>query len=219
MLTKSDLNKYTEYLRNKLRNQLPATEAHKQMSPVVGEDFFRTFRPSRSAKKSAVLLPVFLDSSDCLKIIFTLRSKNLGNHRGQISFPGGHAEPGESPFETALREANEEIGLELQSVTIAGKMSTLYVPPSDAIITPIVGLMESEPETVLNPDEVEEAFSLPLNIFRGSLHLKREVWDFSGAKVEVPFWDVHRRTPLWGATAMILKEFLIVSEDFLKDNS
>ncbi|MFP4527536.1 MAG: NUDIX hydrolase [Candidatus Kapaibacterium sp.] len=204
---------FFEYLNERLKRDLPATTAHIEMAPKMGEKLYRGFTPSKSARKSAVMLGLFPKGDD-FEIIFTLRSTKLGNHSGQISFPGGHAEPGENAVETALRETTEEVGIRPADIKIAGTLSDLFVPPSDNIITPVVGLLEREPVIRVNPAEVEEAFSMPVGRFRNGDYLEREMWMISGAEVEVPFWNVHTRIPLWGATAMILKEFLVVAEDF-----
>ena len=145
-------------------------------------------------------------------VLFTLRSSNLYSHRGQISFPGGRAERNENPVAAALRETWEETGIEAKDIRIIGKLSELYVPPSNAIITPIVGFINPLPLLKINSDEVETAFLIKLSSLIGTV--KREIWNFKGQDVDVPFWDVGQKVPLWGATSMILSELLGIYKEF-----
>jgi 8-oxo-dGTP pyrophosphatase MutT (NUDIX family) len=208
---------FIEFLKNRLKKKLPGKEAHLQMAPLIGNEPYRNFTPSMYAEPSSVMVLLIPDELENeFSVLLTLRSSNLNSHKGQISFPGGRAEYNENPIEAALRETWEEIGIEAKDIRIVGKLSELYVPPSNAIITPVVGFINSLPPLKINSDEVETAFLFGLSSLKSSI--KRAIWNFKGKDVDVPFWDVGQKTPLWGATAMILTELLIFIQEF-NDNS
>ncbi len=212
MFVNKNSSNFIVFLKERIKMDLPGIEAHKLMAPKIGNDYYRSFKTEKDAYKSAVLV-LFVRINDKLHILFTLRSQNI-SHSGQISFPGGRAEFNETDEVTALRETKEEVGIS-KDIEIIGRLSTLFVPPSKSLIIPIVGYMDYPPEISVNSDEVQEAFTIPFDYFLTNDYLKREVWNFNGKDVEVPFWNIHT-TPLWGATAMILMELIEISKEFYK---
>ncbi len=185
------------------------------MAPAAGGEHYRDFIPKESSKQSAVLILVDSGGAEAkLRILLTLRSAGLKNHSGQISFPGGMSDGGESVTETALREAAEEVGLDPGLARIVGLLSDLYVAPSDSVVTPVVAFLKAPFDIEPNPDEVEEAFFIDFDLLLSNGSLKIETWDFKGKKVDVPFWDIGRKTPLWGATAMIMQELIDLYWEF-----
>ncbi len=207
-------NDFIDFLIERIKNDLPGIDSHLKMAPVIDGKPFRKFKPELSARKSAVLIPL-IKQDNKLKIIFTLRSSKLKSHSGQISFPGGRAELGETSLMTALRESKEEIGLPYQNIKVLGIMSNLFVPPSNSVITPVVGLIMEKFDYELCEDEVEEVFEVEFDKFLANDYYKQEIWDFKGVKVDVPFWDIHPKVPLWGATAMILSELVTLYKEYL----
>lgn len=203
-----------EFLKYRLTKPLPGLESHKLMAPTTPKDFFRTFKPTETAQKSAVLILLINNSQD-YDVLFTLRSKNI-SHSGQISFPGGRCNIGETPEQTALRETFEETGINPIDIRIIGRLTDLFVPPSDNIITPIIGYIEKITNVTKNSDEVEEIFFVPLKKLISSEYRKSEEWNFNGINVNVPIWDIHPTTPLWGATAMISSELIELCKEHYK---
>ena len=118
-------------------------------------------------------------------------------------------EEGETKTEAALREAEEEVGIPSEEITICGELSPLYVYPSNNIIYPIIGYLPYRPQLKLQLEEVEEAFTTPLSKLLDSKQIKRETWNVRDMELEVPFWKIHR-VPLWGATAMICSELVAI---------
>ncbi|CAG0927844.1 hypothetical protein TFLX_00655 [Thermoflexales bacterium] len=126
-------------------------------------------------------------------------------HSGQVSLPGGSQEPGESLRETALREAWEEIGVTAAEVEVIGQLSTLYIPPSNFLVTPTVGCVERRPDFHGDPREVAELIEVPLRALFDRAVVKREPWILREITVDVPFYHIGSHK-VWGATAMILSE-------------
>lgn len=182
-------------------------------------------------KRAAVLLPVFRRGDDA-RIPFTLRSDNLGRHRGEISFPGGRCEPGEEAPQAALREAFEEIALDPARVDVVGCLDDA-VSVSGYVVTPVVGLCDDPPETcVARASEVREVFEVSLTDLSDRSRSRSEWWDLSrlppGAPVEdlrraatdsgefdgatgryrMTFFEAGPNRVIWGLTARILKVFL-----------
>ncbi len=209
-----ELLEFTKFLKHRLRSKLPGREAQMQAVPRIGEDPDRDLKPDPKARRSAVLIPM-LPANGSFDLLFTLRSDRLPSHPGQISFPGGRAEKYETPEQTALREAREEIALKESGTEVLGRLTDLFVPPSMSTIAPIVARIDGNPEFVANPAEVAEIFRVPARKFLDESIYKFRDWDYKGRKFTAPYWEVHTTTPLWGATAMILSEFLELYREFL----
>lgn len=193
-------------LKRILTTKLLGHSAHRKMAPMLGGELYRTFTPTPTATRSAVLVLIFGQQVDSLRLLLTLRSSNLPLHSNQISFPGGHCEPGESIVETAIRECFEETGIRILPDDVVGTLSELFVHPSDTVIFPVVAHLDSIPSEKINGDEVAEIFTVPLSFFFFAENIQKEFWTFRGNSVEVPLWKVHPKIPLWGATAMIIAE-------------
>ena len=206
-------DKLKNFLRKRLNEKLPGLNAQKIMAPVSDNEDFRPFVPRDDAKRSAVLL-LLCRVDDELKVLLTLRSDKLNSHRGQISFPGGRKENGERPVETALRETFEEVGIAPDKIEILGRLSDLYIPPSNSIVSPVVGYIGNTGELKINPSEVEEAFYIDIDFLANPGNRKTETWDFDGIKADIPLWDAGKKVPIWGATAMMLSEFFTIYKEF-----
>lgn len=135
-------------------------------------------------------------------VLLTLRSSTLLSHTGQISFPGGRIEPGETPEVAALRECEEETGIPLHLPEILGRLTPITSPVSRGAVLPIVAWLHEKVPIRIHPIEVEEAFWQPLDELGDPVVTE---WELRGAKHLVPHWPVHR-VPLWGLTACVLEE-------------
>ena len=207
---------FYSFLKKVDNSSLPGWPAQKKMCPVpVKGDPIRKQPDDNQGNPSSVLVPLFPGHNQDLHVILTLRTKSI-RHAGQISFPGGRAEVNETPVETALRETHEEVGIDPNSVSIAGTISPLYLDRSDSRIEPFVGFLNEKPALTRNPNEVEEIIIVKFKELLDNSLLKREVWDLKNRRLEVPFWDIHH-VPLWGATAMMMSELLELYQSFLKN--
>ncbi len=166
------------------------------------EKNFNNFKPP--VKEAAVLVS-FLHRQDQSRLILTRRTLSLSNHKGQIAFPGGKIDKEDlSPSHAAIREANEEIGINQAQIKVLGKLP-LYQTVTGYNITPIVG--ELSPPFIFKKaeDEVDEIFELPVEFMMDVKNFKRESVIYEGERREfwaLPFNDYY----IWGATAAILRE-------------
>lgn len=209
------MNAFVDFLKQRLEQTLPGIEAQLAMAPKPIDDSGprRTLEPPDHARQSSVLILIYPNDESELELLLTLRSSGI-DHGGQISFPGGRSEPGESPLETALREAHEEVGIAPEQVEVIGRLTNLYVNHSNNHVIPVVGYLNRAPHLTLDPKEVEEAFSVELDSLLAKKNLTVEDWELKNYRFKVPYWDVHR-VPLWGATAMMLNEFLELYREYL----
>lgn len=208
------MHQFIEYLSDRLEKPLPGLNAQLKMAPAPLRDGpTRELEPPPSAKNSSVLILLFPNDENRLELILTLRSRDI-DHGGQISLPGGRSDEDETYVETALREAQEEVGIKPESVQILGMLSDLYVSHSNNLVKPVVAYLPEIPELTPNPAEVEEAFTVEVKSLAAKKNLTVENWDLQKYSYEVPYWDIHE-VPLWGATAMILNELLDLYREYI----
>jgi 8-oxo-dGTP pyrophosphatase MutT (NUDIX family) len=162
-----------------------------------------------------VLAPIF-DENAAAWVVLTRRSQHLRTHKGQVSFPGGRQDPGETLIEAALREAREEIALDTRDIEIVGELDHIEMLTSDSSIVPFVGVLPGRPATYTpNPAEVEAVIDVALDelvqddVFRAELWPMR--WSTEDAEVRpMYFFDLYGDT-IWGATARMLVNLLSVA--------
>ncbi|MFY3385629.1 CoA pyrophosphatase [Paracidovorax sp. MALMAid1276] len=162
----------------------------------------------RAPAHASVLLGIVLREQPM--VLLTERTAHLSTHSGQVAFPGGRADPGDAnPAATALREAQEEVGLSPSFVEVLGQLPT-YVTGSSFIITPVVALVQ--PDCVLepNPYEVADLFEVPLAFLLNPANHRRHVYDRDGVHREwfsMPYQSGAKTHFIWGATAGMLRNF------------
>jgi 8-oxo-dGTP pyrophosphatase MutT (NUDIX family) len=177
-------------LRQRLARPGPAV-------PVYGDDGAR--REGTQATVAAVLVPVINHPKE-LTVLFTRRTAQLRSHSGQVSFPGGRAEPGDADAEvTALRETEEEIGLPRARVEVLGRLPE-YMTRTGYRVTPVVGLIHPPLELVPDAREVDEVFEVPLAFLLDPGNHRRESREFQGGTATYYIMQYEERV-IWGATA------------------
>jgi 8-oxo-dGTP pyrophosphatase MutT (NUDIX family) len=156
--------------------------------------------------RAAVLVPLFEKDKTC-HLLLTRRTEQVKHHKGQISFPGGMADPGDRDLiQTALREAREEIGLEEIDVQVLGPLDDI-VTITDFVVTPIVGLCPYPYAFQLSPVETAELIEVPLaHLLRPDCYGVKEIVDNGRKRIVESYQYLHY--DIWGATARILKQFL-----------
>ncbi|HEX4535196.1 MAG TPA: CoA pyrophosphatase [Rhizomicrobium sp.] len=190
-----------------LRSRLLAEAPALPLAPTRGDyDLNPDMRPNpaRELAQAAVLLPIILRAQPA--VLFTKRNPNLARHAGQVSFPGGRADPGDvSLVQTALRETHEETGIESSFVTIAGFLDP-YETGTGYAILPVVGALAEGFALVPNADEVDDVFEVPLEFLMDPANRERQSMEWQGRKRD--FWAFHHGGHyIWGATAAMVVNF------------
>jgi 8-oxo-dGTP pyrophosphatase MutT (NUDIX family) len=195
-----------QLLEKELKALLPGLKAQLKMvtKPRPGNKVYQEVE--ETALKAGVLILLYPWKNQ-LHLVFTRRTERVDFHQKQVSFPGGRQEKGESFEETAMREAQEELGINPESIQVLGKLTPLYIPPSNYCIYPIVATIPTRPDFRPFTREVAEVIEVPLDHLLDPQNVKREMWTYKGAQIEVPFYSFQEHK-IWGATAMVLAELV-----------
>jgi len=161
--------------------------------------------PRPNARQAAGLVLLFPDAVEDAIFVLTERSPHLRDHPGQIGLPAGMQAAGESLKHTALREAEEEIGIDAEGVGYLGALSPVYIPPSDILLHPFVGYLESTPVLRALPHEVARIFEVPLAALLDAESIRTERRPLPIGEAVVPYFHLSGEK-IWGATAIILAE-------------
>ena len=195
-------------VRRALERPLPGLEAQARMAPPYRRDQIEVMLNPPACKHAGVLILLYpLDGRLCFPL--TRRPDSVEFHKGQISLPGGSQENGESLSQTALRETQEEIGVKAARIELIGPLSQLYVPPSNFCIQPFVGYTPFRPEFHVAEIEVAELIEAPLDMLFDPTTVGVEEWEIRGGVWPIPFYRFGPHK-VWGATAMILSEFVVM---------
>lgn len=161
---------------------------------------------SLGAAASSVLIPIY-DLDGDLHVVLTRRSWTLRTHRGEVSFPGGRAEPGEDAVATAIREAQEEIALDPAIVEPLGELDHLTTITRRAYIVPVVAMLSEPPELRPSAAEVDRVLHVPLSELTADGVFREERWGDGDLSRPIYFFELVGDT-VWGATAAMLRQLL-----------
>ena len=185
-----------------MRETLSQIFRHRKKETVPVHDFIR----------AAVLVPIFLQNGH-YQLLFTQRSMEVRDHKGQISFPGGRWEPEDSDLKTtALRETEEELGVKPESVEILGELGEL-VTPSRYHITPYVGIIPHPYPFQINRQEIAGIIEVPLQHLLEPQNMRLERGEFFNAQTEMPYFQ-YKQHVIWGATGRITRELVELILDY-----
>ena len=197
---------FIEALTKRLRRDLPGESAQRKMMIIPNR--FPTENQENEGIPASILLLLYPLEGEWF-FFLTKRSQNVEHHKGQISFPGGVVEKSESKMNAAIRETNEEIGVDKDVIKVIGSLTPFYIPVSNFHISPYVGWTEEKPHTKVQDTEVKRVFSVSVNDLVLEKNLKTKKGFFSNKSFQVPYFDFNGET-VWGATSMILSEFKFI---------
>jgi len=198
-------------LRERLSRTLPGIDAQLRFAPTPTRPGWRAGEFPESARTAAALLLLYPRDSG-VAVPLTVRASNLPRHAGQISLPGGATNAGETLAETALREASEEIALDPTTVRVLGELTPVHVLVSGFTLHPVVGITDTRPDFIAAPGEVDEILEVLLDDLRDASRIRRGTRIREGVAVEYPYFDLLGHQ-VWGATAMVLGEFIHLLQD------
>lgn len=200
---------------------VPDTELERRLRAALADTHLETPRPiatletplldklipaamRATLRPAAVLVPVIRRGAD-LHVLLTVRAPNLRAHGGQIAFPGGAKDASDiTAVDNALREAQEEVGLDPASVEVVGYLDD-FPTLSRFLVTPVVGIVDPDPMLSLQQDEVAEVFDVPFSVLADPANFERKLFERAGFKV--PVYEVNwQGRRIWGATAGMLWE-------------
>jgi len=206
-------SKFTSLLAKRLSLGLPGIDAQLLMAPVHRINDIRSGLQSNDSVKSSVLILLYPEE-ESIKTVVMLRPSYDGFHSGQISLPGGKWEISDKDMATtALRETYEEIGVPPSKIRLVGQLSPLYIPPSNYIVFPYIGFSDIKPDFHKDPTEVQELIEIDIAALLNKENRNtRKITFIDGASVNVPCYTCGGMI-IWGATAMILSEFLALLEN------
>lgn len=200
---------FADKLKNEILKGLPGTDVQWQMAS--SDRMLRNFPriPGKNVRAASVLILLY-PYNGSVYTIFMQRPDYDGVHSGQISFPGGKQEPADNDVvHTAVREAEEETGVDPELINILGILTPLFIPVSNTIVTPVVAWMEYKPELNHQPDEVVFLFDADIGRFYDPSIIKLIPMKIGQETIEVKYFD-YEGNMIWGATAMILHELLVI---------
>jgi len=202
-------------LIDRLQHPLPGAAAHEPLRATPVGEVFPNFQHKLPPKPGSVLIALYPRNGS---IWFPLikRSAYKGAHSAQVSLPGGKAETGEGIVDTALREGEEEIGVHRSEIDVLGQLSEFFVVPSNFKVTPVVGVMKSEPVFKPDPREVARIMQCDIaSLVEANAVHRKEIIAAGQFRMMAPHFEIEQEV-VWGATAMILGEFREVLREIMR---
>lgn len=203
------LHVLSELIRERLLQPLPGGDAHELFRAHPVGDVKPLFDHKLPPKPGGVIILLYEEDG---KILFPLtkRAEYTGAHSGQVSLPGGKSEPGEDVIATALRECEEEIGIDRNSINVLGKLSDFFVMPSNFMVTPVVAAIEGKANFKPDSHEVVRILNADLSeIIHDTAMRQKEILAAGRFRMNAPHFEVEGEI-VWGATAMMVNEFRMI---------
>jgi 8-oxo-dGTP pyrophosphatase MutT (NUDIX family) len=199
-------------LKDRLLLPLPGGDAHESYRAHPVGDVKPVFNYKSPPRPGGVLILLYERDGE-IKFPLIKRPEYLGAHSGQVSLPGGKAEAGEDNVACALREAEEEIGIARNEISVLGSLSDFFVMPSNFMITPVVGVLHHKPIFKADTREVARIVEADLSlILRDDAIKQKEILAAGKYRMNAPHFEIEDEV-VWGATAMILNEFRVILQE------
>lgn len=200
-----DFNQFLGVLQSAHRQPLPGSDAQHLLAPVGRPHFLPKDAELKNIRKAGVMA-LFIKTDSKPHLVLIERATSKGVHSGQIAFPGGQVEKQDLSFkETALRETEEEIGLQASEIEVFGSFSPIYIEPSNYLVHPFTGIYHGNPAFVPQVSEVANIISIDFNHFLLDSSIIEQNINVRGFNMKVPTFYIDGHT-IWGATAMMLSE-------------
>lgn len=203
------MNDFVNGLKNEILKGLPGIDVQWQMAS--SDRFAKNFpRYAGNDARIAGVLILLYPNNHLIHTLFMQRPYYDGVHGGQISFPGGKMEPEDSNvIQTALREANEETGVDPIKVKVIGMLTPLFIHASNMLVTPVAGWVDSKPTFKCQREEVVFLIEADLKRLLDPTIVKTKPFEIRGEMLDIKYFEYKGNT-IWGATAMILNELLSI---------
>lgn len=192
-------------LIRRLKQPLPGGSAHLRLVPQPPRGGWQAGVVPASARPAAALALLYQDDAGTLRMPLTLRASTLPHHPGQISLPGGAVDVGESIEEAALREAQEEVGVDPSRVRLLGRLTPVHVLVSNYALHPVLAVIDRRPAFAAHAPEVDRIIEIDVTRLCDTSCLRTGVRLRDGARIAYPYFDLDD-VQVWGATAMVLAE-------------
>lgn len=198
---------FTKYISKIEKKTLQASDAHAKMAPLERVSFLKEMSYADKNPREAAVLMLLYPKSAQTHLALIVRNSYPGVHSSQIGFPGGKVEIEDIDLaHTALRETHEEVGIPSHKITIIRPFSKIYIPPSNFLVSPFLGISHEELSFIPDNNEVKHVLEFPLTTFLDDKTITKVKMTTSYAiDIEVPAFMVEKYV-VWGATAMMMSE-------------
>lgn len=202
-----DFQDFLQHVRNLIPVALPAENAHVKMAPPERIQLIKNLDLSTKSPRAAAVMMLLYPKNNKTHLVLIVRNAYNGVHSSQIAFPGGKYEISDADFrETALRETQEEIGVSSEKIEIVKEFTPMYIPPSNFLVHPFLGISVQELSFYPDVREVADIIELPLSVFlHDEIIIEATLSTSYAANILVPAFNIQNHV-VWGATAMMLSE-------------